>query len=215
VAKKEKEVKSRYWLELPGLTLAEPKPVVQPNIGSLREDELPTAKRTSSAVPMASSHSRISPFASGNPAGPAEVPPVGSPVVAASSVRKEQVRSGESWWKLAQRCLGKGSRWQELWRMNPGLSRNPGWLAAGTMVVVPGLKTAQGSPPGPRIIVQAGDTLWSLAREQLGCAQSWPALAVANPQVTNYKKLQIGTKLRFSGGQQHRCAKSMHLSERN
>ena len=215
VAKKTKEEKSRYPLELPGLTLAAPKPVVQPKIGSLREDELRTGKRTSSVAPMASSHLRISPFAPRNLVAPADVQPVRPLVVVAGSVRKERVLPGDSWWKLAQRCLGKGSRWQELWRMNPGLSQNPGWLAAGAMVFVPELKLARGSAPGPRIIVQAGDTLWSLAREQLGCAQSWPALAVANPQVTNYKNLQIGTKLRFPGGQQHRCAKSMHLSERN
>ena len=211
VAKKKKEEKSRYPLELPGLTLAAPKPVVQPNIGSLREDELQTGKRTSSIAPMASSHSRISPFAPRNPVAPVDVQPVRPLVIMASSIRKEQVLPGDSWWKLSQRYLGQGSRWQELWRLNPGLSRDPNWLAAGATVFVPELTPA----PGPRVTVQAGDTLWSLAREQLGCAQSWPALAAANPQVKNYKRLQIGAKLSFPSGQQHGCANSMRLSARN
>jgi nucleoid-associated protein YgaU len=201
VAKEEEE--SRYPLELPAVMLAQPKPVMQPNINSLREDELPTTKRTSTAAAAASS--RISRFAPRNVVAPAGVQPVGPVVVVASLVRKKQVLPGDSWWKLAQRYLGQGSRWQELWRVNPGLNRNPNRLAAGAMVFVPELTPAGGSPPGPPITVQAGDTLWSLAREQLGCAQRWPALAAANPQVTNYKKLQIGTKLNFPDGQQHEC----------
>lgn len=217
VAKKKKEEKSGYPLELPGVTLAEPKSVVQPNIGSLREDELRTGKRASASAPMAGSHSRISPFALRSPLAPVDVQPAGlGPLaVVGISVRKAQVLPGDSWWKLAQRYLGRGSRWQELRQLNPGLSRDPNWLAAGATVFVPDLTPARGSPLGPQITVQAGDTLWSLAREQLGCAQSWPALAAANPHVTNYKRLQIGTKLSFPGSQQRGCANSMRLSTRN
>lgn len=212
VAKKTEE-KSRYPLELPGVMLAQPKPVMPPNSNSLREDEWPTAKRTSTAAALASS--RISPFAPENPVTPVGVQPVSPAVVVGSLVRKKQVLPGDSWWKLAQRYLGKGSRWQELWRVNPGLNRNPNRLAAGTVVFVPELTPVRSSPTGPPITVQAGDTLWSLARERLGCGQRWPELAAANPQVTNSKKLQIGTKLSFPDGRQHGCFSSTRLSPRN
>jgi nucleoid-associated protein YgaU len=45
--------------------------------------------------------------------------------------------------------------------------------------------------------VQKGDTLWSLAREQLGCGAAWPQLASANPEIRKLNRLQIGTKVKI------------------
>ena len=218
-AKNNKEEKSRYPLALPNTTLAAPSPIVKPNAGSLREDELHSPKRPSLvpppvASPSASARSRISPFAPRNPMAPLKSQPNASLAVVASSVRKEQVRPGDSWWRLAQRYLGKGSRWQELWRVNPGLSGDPNWLAAGTTVFVPADTVTRGSPPAPQITVRPGDTLWSLAREHLGCAQSWPVLAAANPTVTTYN-LQIGAKLALPQNQRRGCVTARHLSAPN
>jgi nucleoid-associated protein YgaU len=47
------------------------------------------------------------------------------------------------------------------------------------------------------IVVQKGDTLWSLAREHLGGGQFWPQLAAANPAITQFTELKIGTKLKL------------------
>ena len=214
-AKNNKEEKSRYPLELPSASLAEPKPMVKPNAGSLREDELRLTPRPAPVAPAASGHSRFSPFAPRNPVTPENPQPVVPLAVVASSVQPEQVRPGDSWWRLAQRYLGKGSRWEELLRVNPGLSRDPNRLMAGTRVFVPGNMHARGSPPGAQIVVRAGDTLWSMAREHLGCALSWPALAAANPEVTNYKKLQIGTRLSLPSGKPYGCGVHTHPSTRN
>jgi nucleoid-associated protein YgaU len=215
-----KEQKSRYPLEIANPSLAKPKPIVKANVGSLREDELYPAKRSASVIPpvvrpAAGAHSRISPFAPRNPLAPLKSQPNLPVARVASSAGKKQVRRGDSWWRLAQRYLGEGSHWQEIWRANPGLGHDPNWLAAGTMVFVPAGSSRRSSPPGTQITVRPGDTLWSLAREHLGCAVSWPALAAANPEVTNYTKLQIGTRLRLPTGPQSACAPSTHLAARN
>lgn len=192
------KAQSNYPLEIPKATLAAPKPLAAPDSGSLRNDELAPERRPSLHLPVGSSRSRISPFEPRGAVAPA-VPQANVPLVLlASSVQRQKVERGDSWWKLASRYLGKGSRWEELLRVNPGISRDPRRLPAGTMVFVPGTGRLRSVPSEPQIVVQSGDTLWSLAREHLGCGSRWTELAAANPEVTDFKKLQIGTKLKLA-----------------
>jgi nucleoid-associated protein YgaU len=191
---------SRYPLDLPKELLAAPKSMVGPisgSIGSLREDELGVAKRPAPRLVPGSAGLRISPFTPRREVAPiarrADVPL--STLVA--SLQRKQVQPGDNWWKLAQQYLGDGGRWAELLRVNPGLSQDPRRLRAGTYVFVPQSTRAREAPPGKQIIVRKGDTLWSLAREQLGCNTAWPKLGAANPEVTNVHQLQIGAKLRL------------------
>jgi nucleoid-associated protein YgaU len=196
------ESPSRYPLDFPAASLAAPKPMVAPSTGSLRSDELKSTPRTIvptprtyAPVPRNNFPSRLSPFVPRDavvPRSPAANVPL---AVLAGSVHREKVLPGDSWWKLAGRYLGKGSRWAELLRVNPGLSQDPHKLIAGTLVFVPENVRPKKAPPGAQILVRKGDTLWSLAREHLGCGQSWPQLAAANPEITNFTKLQIGSKL--------------------
>ena len=108
-----------------------------------------------------------------------------------------QVRSGDSLWRMARRYLGDGARWQELLSLNPGLAAHPDSLAAGSTVIVPAAtsKIVRGSPLV--ITVQAGDTLWSLARTHLGRGADWQQLARANPQISDYLHLQVGSQLQL------------------
>ncbi len=48
--------------------------------------------------------------------------------------------------------------------------------------------------------VLKGDSLWSVAREHLGQGNAWNCLAIANPQVSDYTRLTIGTMLHLPGG---------------
>lgn len=213
---------SRYPMDVPGKALAAPKPEVMPGSGSLRSDELKPAPRklvptprnilpapasaskdfvpaAKNVVPMPRNNfpARVSPFAPREtvvPRGPQSNAPL---AVLASSLVRQKVQPGDSWWKLASRYLGKGSRWEELLRVNPGLSRDPGRLPAGVYIFVPGNGRARTSAPPASIVVQKGDTLWSLARDYLGRGSWWPQLAAANPEITQFTRLQIGTKIKL------------------
>jgi nucleoid-associated protein YgaU len=188
--------RSHYPMDLPAATLAAPRPEVAPVNGSLRGDEL-LARRPLPIAPVASGALRVSPFAPRRavaPAVPRMNPPLASMV---HSLRRETVQPGDSWWRLARRYLGDGSRWAELVRVNPGLDANPNFLRSGTPVFVPETLRVGKAPPGPLLVVRQGDTLWSLAREHLGSGAAWPLLAAANPEITKFSQLQIGSKLRL------------------
>jgi nucleoid-associated protein YgaU len=51
--------------------------------------------------------------------------------------------------------------------------------------------------PGRSIIVRKGDSLWVLARQHLGHGSAWTCLSLANPQITNFTRIPIGTKLQL------------------
>ncbi len=55
-----------------------------------------------------------------------------------------EVERGDSWWKLAKRYLGSGTRWQELRRANPEAVGPPELLRLGSVVLIP----EPGIPPG-------------------------------------------------------------------
>ena len=199
---------SQYSIDLPKASLAEPKAAVGPLIGptgSLREDELRPAKRPVPSLAPGIGNLRMSPFTprlSVVPSTPHQNAPLATLV---ANLQRKQVRAGDSWWKLAHLYLGDGSRWAELLRVNPGLSQDPRRLRVGIYVFVPESTRARAAPPGTQLIVHKGDTLWSLAREQLGCGGAWPRLAAANPEVTNPNQLQIGARLRIPGRTQAVC----------
>jgi nucleoid-associated protein YgaU len=186
--------RSRYPMDLPVATLAAPRPEVAPVNGSLRNDEL-LARRALPIAQVAGSAMRVSPFAPRRAVAPT-VPQMNPPLASmVHSLRRETVQPGDSWWRLARRYLGDGSRWAELVRVNPGLDGNPNFLRSGTLVFVPETLRTGKAPPGPLLVVRQGDTLWSLAREHLGSGNAWPQLAAANPEITKFHQLQIGCKL--------------------
>ena len=210
----------RYPMEVPGNTLATPKPEVMPGSGSLHNDELKpaprkfvySAPRSHAPVPRniapvpksvspeqrAKSASRVSPFARRELVIPRRSMANASLAELAGSLSRQKVQPGDSWWKLADRYLGSGSRWAEMLRVNPGVNHDPGRLPAGIDVFVPGnARTRATAPRASMVVVEKGDTFWSLAREHLGGGQFWPQLAAANPQITQLTRLKIGTKLKL------------------
>ncbi|HUL35258.1 MAG TPA: LysM peptidoglycan-binding domain-containing protein [Candidatus Eisenbacteria bacterium] len=203
-----------YSLELPKTTLAAPKPSVGTLPGSLRKDELLPALRMPAPAPRATTNLRMSPFVPRHIEAPAtsrRYVPLSKLV---ASLRKEEVKRGDSWWRLAKRYLGDGSRWTELLRLNPGHSANPDMLLAGTMVFLPASDHSSPGPPGTRVTVRKGDTFWSLARDYLGCNQAWPQLAAANPEITQFTKLQIGAKLKIPDSSAAVCSAAPALLAR-
>jgi nucleoid-associated protein YgaU len=180
-----KKAPAPFRIELPASTFAEPKRPV----ASLH------------APPAAAAPSRMSPF-SPRPTMPSPASPAPgvnpSTLVPSREFQQLQVRPGDSLWRMARRHLGDGARWQELLALNPGLAAHPDSLAVGSTVIVRAAvasRTVRGSPSV--ITVQAGDTLWSLARLHLGRGSDWPRLAHANPQLSDYPHLQVGSRLRL------------------
>ncbi|MFT4471697.1 LysM peptidoglycan-binding domain-containing protein [Arthrobacter sulfonylureivorans] len=56
---------------------------------------------------------------------------------ATTTTRQHKVRSGETLWLIAQRYLGAGSRWPEIYALNKSLMKNPNTLKAGWTLKIP------------------------------------------------------------------------------
>ena len=123
--------------------------------------------------------------------------PYSAPMVESNAMLAVQVHRGDSWWKLAERYLGSGARWRELRSLNPAANQPAESLQAGTTIVVPELSKPAALRPRTSVAVKQGDTLWGLSREYLGHGTSWGCLANANPQVSDFTRLAIGTTLRL------------------
>jgi nucleoid-associated protein YgaU len=113
------------------------------------------------------------------------------PAVSAGT-RQIEVQAGQSWWKLAELYLGDGARWPELRKLNSAADGAPELLKRGSKVLVPETqqKVVADSHSVP---LQKGDSLWSLAQEHFGRGSAWVCLAAANPQITDYTHIAVGT----------------------
>jgi len=198
-----KKAPAPFRIELPSNTFAEPKPSVAPLLPPPKvAAPVVVAPSPSPAPPHRSAaSSRVSPF-SPRPTMPSAVsfPPSVNPsmLLPSRDFQLLQVRPGDSLWRMARRYLGDGARWPELLILNPGLAAHPDSLAAGSTVVVPAAvasRTVRGS--APMITVQPGDRLWSLARIHVGRGSDWQRLAHANPQISDYLHLQVGSQLQL------------------
>jgi len=205
--------------EVPNQPLASPKPDVGPSTGGpssldLRERPSLSPLPLPGMAPRAKSpRERVSPFqprplvASPPPANTAPVnppvlapfeyaiPSVGPAPAGRAGLRPLEVRRGDSWWKLANRYMGSGTRWQQLRGLNPEVKGPPEWLRPGSIIQVPETPNLSTEKPQKRIVIRKGDTLWVLARVHLGRGSAWSCLASANPQIKNYTQLAIGSVL--------------------
>jgi nucleoid-associated protein YgaU len=117
---------------------------------------------------------------------------------ATTATRKTvRIQPGDSLWKLAQQKLGRGSRWPELVDVNPGIA-DPNKISIGAALNLPAAATAASprhATAASTIKVRKGDTLWSLAKSNLGLASAWPCLAAANPTVANPNRIYESQEL--------------------
>ena len=113
-----------------------------------------------------------------------------APVENALSSVKVRIQPGDSLWKLARRHLGSGSRWNDLFAANPGIS-DPNHIQPGTVLVVPTTELRPRVQPSS-ITIRSGDSLWKLAASQLGSGAAWLCIAQANPQLHDANLLRPG-----------------------
>jgi nucleoid-associated protein YgaU len=83
------------------------------------------------------------------------------------------VEAGDSWWKLAERALGNGSRWRELAGLNGGEERV---LLAGDVIMLP----TSSAPAGGTVEVEPGDSWWKLSERAFGNGARWAEIAALN-----------------------------------
>jgi nucleoid-associated protein YgaU len=89
------------------------------------------------------------------------------------------VHRGDSLWSVAQRQLGDGSRWSELYKLNADLlGKNPDMIFSGTHLRLPGAD--QMISDAGKYMVKPGDNLWSIAKDHLGGAAKWTDIYKAN-----------------------------------
>jgi nucleoid-associated protein YgaU len=127
---------------------------------------------------------------------PAPLPAVVRDFPPAEGVR---VRRGDSLWKLAERYLGDGSQWREIFAVNPQLP-NPNLIRVGEFIALP--QQAQGSSQlaGQEQRVQQGDSLWKLAKTHFGNGFAWTCIAQANPQIQNANLIYPGQLIAIPAG---------------
>jgi len=110
------------------------------------------------------------------------------------------VRAGDSLWKLAQQNLGSGNRWPELLAANPRIA-DPNQIRAGTQLNLPdvaasGLANRNAKTNGAATIkIRKGDSLWTLAKSNLGRSSAWPCLAAANPSISDPNRIYENQEL--------------------
>ncbi len=125
---------------------------------------------------------------------------------ATNAARKTvSVQRGDSLWKLAKQNLGHGSRWAELLAANRGIA-DANRIRAGAQLNLP---EAAATPRSKRVAssiakltlkVHRGDTLWSLAKANLGRFSAWHCLAAANPSVSDPNRIYENQELFVPAG---------------
>ncbi|MHA6523291.1 LysM peptidoglycan-binding domain-containing protein [Tessaracoccus sp. G1721] len=123
----------------------------------------------------------------------APVTPVASVEQPAAPARVYVVQEGDELWGVAERELGEGGRWRELVSLNPGLSESSR-LQAGARLALPEV------PAVGSVVVEPGDTLWSIAGTELGDPERWPEIHELNrDQVTDPDQIDTGWVLTVPG----------------
>jgi LysM repeat protein len=134
----------------------------------------------------------VAPVSTTRPAQPQ--PAASSALVAtqAASRKTVSVQRGDSLWKLAQQNLGHGNRWPQLLASNPWIA-DPNQIRAGAQLNLPAVAAAAVSSHGgdapATIKVRKGDTLWTLAKSNLGRSAAWSCLAAANPSLADPNRI--------------------------
>ncbi|HET6953502.1 MAG TPA: LysM peptidoglycan-binding domain-containing protein, partial [Acidimicrobiales bacterium] len=151
----------------------------------------PAADEAGAAVPSVTpAAAPVAPLASGSPApvpgGPGG--PAAPAEPAAPSVVAITVGAGETAWGLAERHLGDGARWGEIWSLNQGRPQADGQAWNRPELLRPGWELAlpvadAAAPPAvgaDQIVVEPDDNPWSLAEAHLGDGKRWRELFALN-----------------------------------
>lgn len=123
------------------------------------------------------------------------------------------VESGDNLWDLAQKHLGDGTRWGEIYKLNEAvIGSNPRLIMPGTELQLPGdSNLATNLDP---YTVKPGDNLWDISKDHLGGGQNWHDLYSKNAQTigTNPDLIHPGQHLNMPGAHDPSSAAGSHLA---
>ncbi|MBO9541113.1 LysM peptidoglycan-binding domain-containing protein [bacterium] len=153
-----------------------------------------------------------------SPKKPAAPAPAKPPAPAPSAGPTFTVGDGDTMWGIAQKHLGDGARWPELYALNKDvIGPNPNVIHAGQVLKLPGgaAKPAEptpapkpAAPPAPKPAtggthtVSGSDSLWSIAQRYLGDGNRWGEIYQLNKDVIgpNPNVIQGGMTLKLPSG---------------
>ncbi len=109
-----------------------------------------------------------------------------------ASFRPYLTEPGDTWWGIAEQTLGSGTRWKEVRGLNLGrtmadgsvISASTDLLRPDWRLLLPTSSAAQlANPPDRAVVVDEGDTIWAIAREDLEGATPDDTGRVPNAEV--------------------------------
>lgn len=109
------------------------------------------------------------------------VPALSDGFAEAQPQRFHVVRRGETLWGIAQQELGNAARWPEIFAVNRDVISNPNVIFPGQVVSLP--RAPIQPPPVFFHVVRRGDTLSSIAQQELGDAGRWPEIFSRNRNI--------------------------------
>lgn len=93
------------------------------------------------------------------------------------------VQKGDSLWSIAQKNLGDGNKWTEIYKLNSDvIGQNPDLIFSGTELKLPGMDSSLTANAG-EYVVKPGDNLWDIAQKNLGDGTKWGEIYKANADV--------------------------------
>lgn len=88
------------------------------------------------------------------------------------------VQPGDTLWAIADKTLGNGTFWPEIWDANKDQIPNPNLIHPGQVLDLPSTPSVATSPN--QYIVKSGDNLSAIAQHFYGDSQKWTAIYRAN-----------------------------------
>lgn len=94
-----------------------------------------------------------------------------------------EVAPGESLWSIAEQRLGDGARYTEILDLNRDTVPASHWISPGQTLQLPADAATDTAPSAGTRTVEAGDTLWDIAEDELGSGERYTEIVDATGAV--------------------------------